>query len=85
MNWSMDILGPMPATPGGLRFLLILTDYFLKWVEAGAFVLIKDIDVECLYLAKYNLSARDTSRNRGRQWLTIHIQKTKKVLLQQQC
>ena len=45
MKWSMDIVGPMPSAPSGLRFLLILTDYFSKWVEAGAFVLIKDVDV----------------------------------------
>ena len=45
MKWSMDIVGPMPVAPGGLRFLLILTDYFSKWVETGAFVLIKDVDV----------------------------------------
>ena len=46
MKWSMDIVGPMPAALGGLRFLLILTDYFSKWVEACAFVLVKDVDVE---------------------------------------
>ena len=42
----MDIVGSMPAAPGGLRFLLIVTDYFSKWVEAGAFILVKDADVE---------------------------------------
>ena len=45
MKWSMDIVRPMPSAHGGLRFLLILTYYFSKWVEAGAFVLIKDVDV----------------------------------------
>ena len=46
MKWSMDIMRPMPVAPDGLRFLLILIDYFSKWVEADAFILIKDIDVE---------------------------------------
>ena len=36
----------MPSAPGGLRFLLLLTDYFSKWVEAEAFPLIKYLDVQ---------------------------------------
>ena len=46
MKWSMDIVGPMPTAPGGLKFLLVLTDYFSKWIEVEAFPLIKDIDVQ---------------------------------------
>lgn len=45
MKWSMDIVGPMLTAPGGLKFLLVITDYFSKWIEAGAFSLIKDTDV----------------------------------------
>ena len=31
---SMDILGPLPTTLNGNRYLLIFTDYLTRWVEA---------------------------------------------------
>ena len=38
MKWSMDVVGPLvPSGPAQLRFLLVLTDYFTKWIEAEAF------------------------------------------------
>lgn len=33
---SIDVMGPLPRTPTGNRFLLILTDTFSKWVELRA-------------------------------------------------
>ncbi|XP_070012978.1 uncharacterized protein [Nicotiana sylvestris] len=43
MKWGMDIVGPLPQAKGKVKFLLVLTDYFTKWVEAGAFKQIKRI------------------------------------------
>nr|XP_033513546.1 uncharacterized protein LOC117278215 [Nicotiana tomentosiformis] len=37
MKWGMDIVGSLPQGPGQVKFILTLTDYFTKWVEAGAF------------------------------------------------
>ncbi|XP_074373439.1 uncharacterized protein LOC141713763 [Apium graveolens] len=37
MKWGMDIVGKMPPAPGQIVFLLVMTDYFLKWIEAKAF------------------------------------------------
>ena len=33
---ATDILGPLPVTPGGNRYILTFTDYFSKWVEIFA-------------------------------------------------
>ena len=32
----MDILGPLPLTPCGNRYVLVVTDYFTKWKESYA-------------------------------------------------
>ncbi len=31
---AIDILGPLHLTPRGNRYLLVMRDYFTKWVEA---------------------------------------------------
>ena len=46
MKWSVDIVRTMLTVPGRLRFLLVPTDYFSKWIELGTFVLVKDSDVQ---------------------------------------
>ncbi|RZB46137.1 Polypyrimidine tract-binding protein-like 1 [Glycine soja] len=31
--WGMDILGPLPKAPREVKYLLIVIDYFTKWIE----------------------------------------------------
>ena len=38
-------MGPFPTAPAQKKLLLVATDYFSKWIEAEAFVSIKDRDV----------------------------------------
>jgi len=45
IKWGMDIVGPLHAGRDNVRFLLVLTDYFSKWVEAGAFAQIREQEV----------------------------------------
>ena len=45
MRWSMDIVGPLPASRQK-RFILIMTDYFTKWVEAESYATIRAKDVQ---------------------------------------
>ena len=33
---AMDILGPLPVSESGNRFILVVGDYFSKWIEAYA-------------------------------------------------
>ncbi|XP_013594447.1 PREDICTED: uncharacterized protein LOC106302494 [Brassica oleracea var. oleracea] len=45
MWWGMDIIGPMLSSRQK-RFILVLTDYFTKWVEAEAYASITDKEVQ---------------------------------------
>nr|XP_043611674.1 uncharacterized protein LOC122583320 [Erigeron canadensis] len=45
MKWGMDIVGPMPKAPCGRRFMLAMTDYFSKWIEAEAFAQVEETEV----------------------------------------
>jgi len=42
----MDIVGPLHKSTRGVQNLMILTDYFSKWIEAEAYVNIKDSAVK---------------------------------------
>ncbi|XP_074298338.1 uncharacterized protein LOC141629197 [Silene latifolia] len=37
MKWWMDIVGPLPRAPGNKVYMLAMTDYFSKWIEAESF------------------------------------------------
>ncbi|RDX92239.1 hypothetical protein CR513_25656, partial [Mucuna pruriens] len=33
-KWGVDTLGPFPTAPGQIKYLIVVVDYFTKWVEA---------------------------------------------------
>ncbi|XP_048489920.1 uncharacterized protein LOC104899029 [Beta vulgaris subsp. vulgaris] len=35
-KWGMDILGPFPIAAGQKKFIIVVVDYFTKWVEPEA-------------------------------------------------
>ncbi|XP_071687713.1 uncharacterized protein [Rutidosis leptorrhynchoides] len=35
-KWAIHIVGPITTCSGGIKFLVVATDYFTKWVEAKA-------------------------------------------------
>ena len=43
----MDIMGPLPETPRGNRYILVVGDFFTKWKEAYPLP-----DMEALCIAK---------------------------------
>ena len=44
-QWGIDIVGPLPTAPAQKKLLLVVIDYFNKWIEVEAFASIKDKDV----------------------------------------
>ncbi|XP_019089230.1 PREDICTED: uncharacterized protein LOC109128021 [Camelina sativa] len=51
MRWTIDIIGLLAASRQK-RYILVLTDYFTKWVEAESYTNIKAKDVQ-LFVWKY--------------------------------
>ncbi|RDX83581.1 Tf2-11, partial [Mucuna pruriens] len=41
-KWEIDILGPFPLAPGQLKILMVVVDYFTKWVEVEPMATIMD-------------------------------------------
>ena len=46
MKWEMDIVGKLPTAPGQRVYMLAVTDYFTKWVEAEAYHQVRDREVK---------------------------------------
>ncbi|XP_074301214.1 uncharacterized protein LOC141632573 [Silene latifolia] len=60
MKWGMDIMGPLPRASGNRTYMLAMTDYFSKWIEAEAFPQILTND----YCARWNIKLfKSTHRN----------------------
>ena len=45
-HWGLDIIGPFPRATKNIRFVLVVVDYFTKWVEVEALANIRDVDVK---------------------------------------
>ena len=45
-QWGLDIVGPFPKVVGNKKYLLVGTNYFMKWVEAEPLANIRDMDAK---------------------------------------
>jgi len=45
---GLDIIGPLPITKSNNKYIIVLVDYFTKWVEAEPFPTIESKDVKFL-------------------------------------
>lgn len=43
-KWGLDIVGELPRSQGGKRYVLLATDYFTKWVVAEAYT---TVEIQC--------------------------------------
>ncbi|XP_070030766.1 uncharacterized protein [Nicotiana sylvestris] len=51
----MDIVDPLPQAKGKVKFPLVLTDYFTKWVEAVAFKHVREKEIKRVTSTPYHL------------------------------
>ena len=35
-KWSLDFAGPLPPTPRGVKYVLVMVEHFSKWIELVA-------------------------------------------------
>ena len=45
-QWGLDIVGPFPKAVRNKKYLLVGTDYFIKWVEVDPLANIRDVDAK---------------------------------------
>ncbi|XP_058181250.1 uncharacterized protein LOC131299688 [Rhododendron vialii] len=56
-QWGLDIVGKLPTTPEGFKFLITATDYFSKWVEAEPLATTTEADVRRFVWRKLSLDS----------------------------
>jgi len=56
MKWGMDIVGKLPEAPGQKVFMLAMTDYFSKWIDAEAYRSVTEKEV--ISFIKRNIISR---------------------------
>ncbi|KAM2737218.1 hypothetical protein PS2_024808 [Malus domestica] len=45
-QWGLDLIGPMPAGKGKVRYAIIAVDYFTKWTEVEPLATITEVKIE---------------------------------------
>ena len=60
MKWGMDIVGKLPTAPSQRVYMLAVTDYFTKWVEAEAY---HQACGKEFHLEECDMSLRNTQRD----------------------
>ena len=45
-QWGLDIIRPFHRASGNRQYVIVATDYFMKWVEAEALANIRDVDMK---------------------------------------
>jgi hypothetical protein len=45
-RWGLDLLGPLPPAQGNLRYVVVVVEYFSKWIEAKPLATITSATVQ---------------------------------------
>ena len=77
MKWGMDIVGKLPTAPGQRMYMLVVTDYFTKSVEAEAYHQIRDREVKNFIwkniICRFGIPKEITTNN-GSQFISFDFQ-----------
>ncbi|KAB2600650.1 hypothetical protein D8674_038528 [Pyrus ussuriensis x Pyrus communis] len=46
VQWGLDLIGPMPAGKGNVRYAIVAVDYFTKWAEVEPLATITEVKIE---------------------------------------
>jgi transposase InsO family protein len=49
-RWGLDLLGPLPAAQGNLKYVVVAVEYFSKWIEAEPLATITSVTVQKFFL-----------------------------------
>jgi hypothetical protein len=44
-RWGLDLLGPLPPAQGNLRYVVVVVEYFSKWIKAKPLATITSVTV----------------------------------------
>lgn len=70
-QWGIDIVGSLPQGKNQVKFLLVVNDYFTKWIEAKALATIMEANIQNFVwkniVYKFNI-LRAIISNNGRQF-----------------
>lgn len=45
-RWGLDLLGPLPPAQGNLKYVVVVVEYFSKWIEAKPLATITSVTVQ---------------------------------------
>ncbi|XP_074298050.1 uncharacterized protein LOC141628857 [Silene latifolia] len=60
MMWGIDIVGKLPRAPGNRVYMLVMTDYFSKWIEAEAMTEFITDNIEG-FCSRWNITLRKSA------------------------
>ena len=73
----MDIVGKLPTAPSQCMYMLAVTGYFTKWVEAEAYHQIRDLEVKNFIwkniICRFGVP-KETVTDNGSQFISFNFQ-----------
>ena len=79
-RWGMDLVGPLPPSQGGNKFVVVAIEYFTRWIEVKPLTTITLELVKKFFLAEHNLQIQSTKNPNNWQWETVQLRQIQRIL-----